>query len=35
MERKTLGRMDCILEREDGTLEGGADERGDNIALGY
>tara|TARA_B100001027_G_C16264785_1_gene331385 strand:+ start:79 stop:1773 length:1695 start_codon:yes stop_codon:yes gene_type:complete len=35
MERKTLGRMDCILVREDGTLEGGADKRGDNIALGY
>ena len=35
MERKNLGRMDCILVREDGTLEGGADKRGDNIALGY
>ena len=35
MERKTLGRMDCILVREDGSLEGGADKRGDNVALGY
>lgn len=35
VKRKTLGRMDCILVREDGSLEGGADKRGDNIALGY
>ena len=35
MIRKTLGRMDCILVREDGSLEGGADKRGDNVALGY
>jgi len=34
--RKTLGRMDCILVREDGTLEGGADRtRGDNYAEGF
>ena len=34
--RKALGRMDCILIREDGTLEGGADRtRGDNYAEGF
>ena len=34
--RESLGRMDCILLREDGTLEGGADvTRGDNYAEGY
>ena len=34
--RKTLGRMDCILVREDGKLEGGADrDRGDNYAEGF
>ena len=34
--RKTLGRMDCILVREDGQLEGGADHtRGDNYAEGF
>lgn len=34
--RESLGRMDCILMREDGTLEGGADiTRGDNYAEGY
>lgn len=35
VKRKTLGRMDCILVKEDGSMEGGADKRGDNIALGY
>ena len=35
VKRTTLGRMDCILIMEDGSLEGGADKRGDNIALGY
>lgn len=34
--RKAMGRMDCILVREDGTLEGGADyTRGDNYAKGF
>ena len=34
--RNTLGRMDCILVREDGMLEGGADyTRGDNYAEGF
>jgi gamma-glutamyltranspeptidase/glutathione hydrolase len=30
-----IGQMDCILVRPDGRLEGGADPRGDNTALGY
>ena len=34
VERQSLGRMDCILVNEN-NLEGGADKRGDNIALGY
>ncbi len=34
-ERNSIGRMDCILINEDKTLEGGADKRGDNLALGY
>ena len=34
--RKPWGRMDCILIREDGMLEGGADySRGDNYAEGF
>ena len=35
VKRKTLGRMDCILVREDGSLEGGADKRGDDYAASY
>ena len=34
--REAMGRMDCILIREDGMMEGGADySRGDNYAEGY
>ena len=35
VNRSSLGRMDCILINEDGSLDGGADKRGDNTALGY
>ena len=35
VERNSIGRMDCILIKDDNTLEGGADKRGDNVALGY
>lgn len=31
----TLGRMDCILVRPDGTLEGASDPRGDNTSMGF
>jgi gamma-glutamyltranspeptidase/glutathione hydrolase len=31
----SLGRMDCIMLRPDGKLEGGSDPRGDNTSLGY
>jgi gamma-glutamyltranspeptidase / glutathione hydrolase len=35
VQRGTIGRMDCILVRPDGTLEGGSDPRGDNTSVGY
>lgn len=31
----SLGRMDCIMLRPDGKLEGGSDPRGDNTSMGY
>ena len=31
----SLGRMDCIMLRPDGKLEGGSDPRGDNTSIGY
>ena len=34
IERNSIGRMDCILIKNDGSLEGGADKRGDIIDLG-
>ena len=34
-ERGSIGRMDCVLVNKDSSLEGGADKRGDNIALGH
>ena len=35
VKRSSLGRMDCILIKEDGSLEGGADKRGDDTAIGF
>ena len=34
-QKGTLGRMDCILRRLDGTLEGASDPRADNTSIGY
>jgi gamma-glutamyltranspeptidase/glutathione hydrolase len=33
--RSSIGRVDAVLVREDGTLEGGADPRGDDAAAGF
>ncbi len=34
-QKGTLGRMDCIMLRPDGTLEGASDPRADNTSIGY
>ena len=34
-QKGTLGRMDCILRKADGSLEGASDPRGDNTSIGY
>ena len=34
-ERSSIGRVDAILKRKDGSLEAGADPRGDDTADGF
>jgi gamma-glutamyltranspeptidase / glutathione hydrolase len=34
-QKSTLGRMDCIMLRSNGTLEGASDARADNTSIGY
>jgi gamma-glutamyltranspeptidase / glutathione hydrolase len=35
VQKNTIGRMDCILVRPDGSLEGGSDPRGDDTSVGH
>ena len=35
VNRSAIGRVDAIMVMPDGTLEGGADPRGDDVAMGY
>ncbi|WP_262248223.1 gamma-glutamyltransferase [Parapedobacter soli] len=35
ISRRAIGRVDAILILPDGTLQGGADPRGDDVAMGY
>jgi len=35
VNRNAIGRVDAILVLPDGSLQGGADPRGDDVAMGY